>query len=267
MNDLLDGDGDGGGALRAAGTPSLQVYVGVDGRGAGGRLARMSSVEQEKRKRPLVKLAVVGVVIVAGALVLLRGVDVRGAIQEGLAIIRGAGPVAFFTGMALLPAVGVPASVFTLTAGPVFGPRLGMPLVVLLSVAAMMVNIVMTYFLARRALRPVLEKLIQRLGYKLPDVPPEDMTDLTIIVRVTPGSPFPVQNYLLGLARVPFGTYVLVSFIVQAVYTPAFVLFGDALLQGKGKMVMIAASLLVVAVVATHWVRKHFAKKKEGVGQ
>lgn len=213
------------------------------------------------------KLAVVAVVLVVAALVLLRGVDVRGAIEAGLETIRGAGPVAFFGAMALLPAVGVPASVFTLTAGPVFGPKLGMPLVVVLSVAAMMFNIVMTYFLARRALRPVLEKLIQRLGYKLPEVPPEDMTDLTIIVRVTPGSPFPVQNYLLGLAGVPFGKYLLVSFIVQVIYTPAFVLFGDALLHGKGKMVMIAASLLVVAVVVTHWVRKHFAKKKAGVGR
>lgn len=222
--------------------------------------------KQSAKKLPVLKLAVAVAVMAIGALVLLRGVDVRGAIDEGLEIIRGAGPVAFFVAMALLPAVGVPASVFTLTAGPVFGPKLGMPVVVVLSVAAMMFNIVMTYFLARRAMRPVLEKLIQRLGYKLPDVPREDMMDLTIVVRVTPGSPFPVQNYLLGLARVPFGMYVAVAFVVQAIYTPAFVLFGDALLHGKGKMVMIAGSLLVVAVVATQWVRKRVAKKKNEGG-
>ncbi len=218
--------------------------------------------KQGAKKLPVLKLVVGAIVVAVGALALLRGVDVRGAIDEGLEVIRGAGAVVFFAAMALLPAVGVPASVFTLTAGPVFGPKLGMPLVVLLSVAAMMLNIVMSYFLARRALRPLLEKVFARLGYKVPEVAPEDMMDLSIVVRVTPGSPFPVQNYLLGMAGVPFGKYVLVAFIVQAIYTPAFVLFGDALLHGKGKMVMIAVSLLVVAAVATHWVRKRMAKKK-----
>jgi len=226
----------------------------------------MSTGEQQKKKLPVLKLAAGVIVAAVTAVVVLRGVDVRGAIDQGLEVIRGAGAAVFFTAMALLPAVGVPASVFTLTAGPVFGPKLGMPLVVVLSVAAMMFNIVMSYFLARRALRPVLEKLIQRLGYKLPDVPKEDMLDLTIIVRVTPGSPFPVQNYLLGLARVPFGMYVGVAFVVQAIYTPAFVLFGDALLQGKGRMAMVAGSLLVVAVVVTHWVRKRVTKKKREGG-
>ncbi len=226
----------------------------------------MSTESQAKRKKlPVLKLAVGAIVVVVAAVVMLRGVDVRGAIDEGLEVIRGAGAVVFFTAMALLPAVGVPASVFTLTAGPVFGPKLGMPLVVVLSVAAMMFNIVMSYFLARRALRPLLEKVFSRLGYKVPEVAPEDMMDLSIVVRVTPGSPFPVQNYLLGMAGVPFGKYVLVAFIVQAIYTPAFVVFGDALLHGKGKMVMIAMSLLVVAAVATQWVRKRMAKKKAAV--
>ena len=215
-----------------------------------------------KKKLPWLKLGIAGVVVVAGALFLLRGVDVRGLIERGMAAIREAGPVAYFTAMALLPAVGMPATVFTLTAGSAFGPTLGMPLVVVLCVAAIMFNLVFTYFLARRALRPVLEQAMRRFGYKLPQVATEDMTDLVIIVRVTPGSPFPVQNYLLGLANVPFGRYLLVSFIVQAIYTPAFVLFGDALLHGKGKLAMIAIGLLTAAAVATHWARKHYGKKK-----
>ncbi len=216
----------------------------------------------EKKKLPLLKIIVGLVVLGVVAAFLLRGVNVRELIEQMMNLIRDAGPVAYFTAMALLPAVGMPASVFTLTAGPVFGPKLGMPLVVFLCVTAIMFNIVLTYFLARRALRPVLEKLMARFGYKLPQVAPEDMTDLTIIVRVTPGSPFPVQNYLLGLANVPFGPYLLVSFIVQAIYTPAFVLFGDALLHGKGKLAMIAVGLLAAAAVATHWARKHYGKKK-----
>ena len=224
----------------------------------------MSSEPALKKKFPLLKLAIVAVMLGVAALLIVRGVDVRGRIEQALTLLRSAGPVAFFLAMAILPAIGVPASPFTLTAGSAFGPTLGMPLVVILCLAAIMVNVVFTYFLARETLRPLLEKLMTRLGYKLPEVAPEDMTDLAIIVRVTPGSPFPVQNYLLGLARVPFGPYLLVSFIVQGIYTPVFVLFGDALLHGKGKMALIAGSLLVVAIVVTHWARKHYGKKAKG---
>ncbi|HYD83513.1 MAG TPA: hypothetical protein VEA63_05660, partial [Opitutus sp.] len=89
-----------------------------------------------------------------------------------------------------------------------------------------------------------------------------DHTDLAIVVRVTPGIPFFVQNYLLGLAGVPLGKYLLVSCIISWSYTVGFVVFGDALLHGKGKMALLAVSLLVAAAVITHWLRKHYARKK-----
>lgn len=215
-----------------------------------------------KGKLPWLKLAALAAVLVVGAVLVLRGVDLRSLLDKSMSLVRDAGPVTFFTAMALTPAVGMPATVFTLTAGPVFGAKLGMPLVIVLCMAAIMINVALTHFLARRALRPLLEKLIARLGYKLPQVAPEDMTDLAIIVRVTPGSPFPVQNYLLGLANVPFGSNLLVAFIVQLFYTPAFVLFGDALRHGKGKLAMIAVGMLVAAAAGTHLLRKHYAKKK-----
>jgi len=233
-------------------------------RGPAAHARRMSSeTVVEKRKLPWPKLGVAAVVLVAGTALVLTGVDVRAWLEQGMAVVRETGATVFFVAMALTPAVGMPATVFTLTAGPVFGPKLGMPLVVILCVGAIMINVALTHFLARRALRPLLEKLLARLGYKLPQVPPEDMTDLAIIVRVTPGSPFPVQNYLLGLANVPFGRNLLVAFVVQVIYTPAFVLFGDALLHGKGKVAMIAIGLLVAAAAGTHLLRKHYAAKKK----
>lgn len=216
-----------------------------------------------RKKLPWVKIAVVLAVLAVGALLVLRGVDVRGLIERGIDLVRSAGPVAFFAAMALVPALPVPTTAFTLTAGSAFGERLGMPLVVVLSVAAVTFNLTLTYVLARWALRPWLEKLMTRLNYRLPELEAGDLTDLAIIVRVTPGSPFFVQNYLLGLANVPLGKYLLISCIVQAIYTPAFVLFGDALLHGKGKMALLAVSLLVVALVITHWARKHYGKKKK----
>lgn len=213
----------------------------------------------------LLKLAVAGIVVLAGGWLLARGYDIKGMIQEVLALIRGAGAPVFFLAMAFLPAAGMPMSFFSLTAGSVFAPQLGMPAVIALSLAAITFSMAFSYFLANRLLRPVLEALLVRLGYKLPQVDSGDATDLIVLLRVTPGVPFPVQNYLLGLARVPFGKYLLVSCLIQWPANTAFILFGDALLQGKGKIALISLSAILALMAATQLVRKRYgAKKKSG---
>ena len=214
------------------------------------------------RRIRLIKVGVVALVLLVGAVLVLRGYDVKGTIQQALDFVRGAGPVVFFLGMAFLPAVGAPATLFTLTAGPLFGAQLGMAVVVVLSLLAFLFNMALSYWLASRVLRPVLESLVLRLGYKLPQVQSGDETDLIVLLRVTPGIPFPVQNYLLGLARINFGRYLLISFLIQAPLCAAFVVFGDALLQGKGKMAFYGISAIAVLLVATHLLRKHYAKKR-----
>ena len=227
-------------------------------------VAAMSEPTTKKPDRALLlKLGAVAVVGLIGAALLARGYDLKGLVQQGLALIRGAGVVTFFLAMTLLPAVGVPMSFFTLTAGSVFGPQIGMPAVILLSLAALTLNMALSYFLASRLMRPVLEALVHRLGYTLPQVSTGDFADLIILLRVTPGMPFPVQNYLLGLARAPFRQYLLISSIIAWAFAVAFILFGEALLQGKGKVALISLSLLMALTAATHLVRKHYGAKKK----
>ena len=210
----------------------------------------------------LLKLVAVGAVLLVGAGLVARGLDLKALLAQGLEIIRSAGPVAFFTAMAVLPALGAPQMAFALTAGPVFGPTLGLGPVIGLALFALMVNMALSYFLARRALRPLLEMLFKRLGYPLPRATPGDEFDLIVLLRVTPGVPFPVQNYLLGLAEVPFGQYLFVSFLIQGPLNAAFILFGDALLHGKGKVALIALSIILALMAAAQLVRKHYGKKR-----
>lgn len=223
-----------------------------------------SEAAPTQRKLPWVKLAVVVVLLGAAAVLVLRGANPREWLDRGMAMIRDAGPVAFFTGAALLPALGVPVLAFALTAGSAFGEKMGMPAVVVCSLLALIVNMVLTYWLARWALRPVLEKLVIRLGYKLPETDPDSVTDLVLLLRLTPGVPFFVQNYLLGLAEMPFVKYIVISCVIGCPQNVAFVLFGDALLNGKGKMALLAGSLVAAALVATRLARKRYAKKKAG---
>lgn len=210
----------------------------------------------------LVKLAVVAVILLAGAVLVARGLDLKGLIAQGLDLIRGAGPVAFFTAMALLPAAGAPLLAFLLTSGSAFGPTLGMGAVIALALLAITINMVLSYFLARRALRPLLEALFTRLGYRLPRAESGDYFDLIVILRVTPGVPFPVQNYLLGLAEVPFGRYLLTSLLCTAPAAAAFIVFGEAMLHGRGRAALIGLGLILAVAAGTQLVRKHYAKKR-----
>lgn len=190
------------------------------------------------------------------------GVDLRGLIQRGLDMITQAGPLAFFAGMAILPLFGAPLLAFVLTAGPAFAPQFGMPTVVLYSLCAVTFNFLMGYFLARKAMRPFLANMISRLGHKVPELEGGDAMDLLIILRVTPGIPFFVQNYMAGLSNVPVVPYLVVSCIVAWSYNSSLVIFGDALLHGKGKIVVISVGCLVAFIAATHMVRRHYAAKK-----
>jgi uncharacterized membrane protein YdjX (TVP38/TMEM64 family) len=210
----------------------------------------------------LLKLAVVAAVVVVAALLLARGYDLKGLFQQGLGVIRDAGPAVFFTAMALLPAVGAPLLFFSLTAGSVFGPQLGLPLVMVLSLSAIALNMALSYVLASRAFRPLLESLVKRLGYRLPQVDSGDATDLIVLLRVTPGVPFPAQNYLLGLAGVPFVRYLVVSCLIQLPINGAVIFFGEALLHGKGKIALVSLLLLLALMTGAHLVRKHYSAKK-----
>ncbi|HYC73090.1 MAG TPA: VTT domain-containing protein [Opitutaceae bacterium] len=210
----------------------------------------------------LIKLAAGAVLALAAVALIAQGVDVKALIQRGLELIRGAGPVAYFTAMAILPAFGVPGTAFTLTAVPVFGPRLGTVPVLALALAALTANIALTHFLASRWFRPPLQSLLRRLGYKLPQVESADVTDLIVLLRVTPGIPFPVQNYLLGLAGVPFVRYLVISCLIQWPINVAIMLFSDALMHGKGRLAFLALMGLLALLTATHLVRKHYGARR-----
>lgn len=210
----------------------------------------------------LLKLGVVVAVAAILAALLLRGVNLRELIDQVLAWIRSVGPGVFFAAMVVLPALGFPLLAFTLPAGPVFGPQLGMPMTILLVLLSLTLNLALTYWLARYAFRPLLEGLIRKLGYGLPKVSAEDHLSLAILVRVTPGPPFFVQGYLLGLAGIPFRIYMLVSLIFTGAFSVAVVLFGDSLMNGRGKLALLAFSVIVALSVLVQWLRRRYAKKK-----
>ena len=222
-----------------------------------------------KKKLPLAKLAIGAAVVLGCAAVVIYFVGWRHAWESAQRmvatvseVVTRAGPGAYFAAMATLPAAGVPMAPFAFAAGPLFGERLGFPLLITFGIIALTFNLTVTYLLARRWLRPWLTCVLTRFGYAIPNVDRDDITDLIVLLRVTPGVPFFVQNYLLGLADAPFVRYVAISCAVQWPIIGGFMLFGEALNQGQGKVIITSVLLIAALVVATHLVRKHLAKKR-----
>jgi uncharacterized membrane protein YdjX (TVP38/TMEM64 family) len=192
----------------------------------------------------------------------LHAFNVQESINDGVGLLRSAGPWAFFTGEALLPAVGFPIFVFHLTAGTAFGAQLGMGGVIAVTGVAVAVNLSLTYWLARYAFRPFIEDLVARTKYRIPVFSPDEHAEITVLVRITPGPPFFVQSYLLGLAGVRFWVYFGISWGISMAYAAGFIVFGDAILHGKAKMAFLGFSAIVAVVLIVHFVRKHYGKKR-----
>jgi uncharacterized membrane protein YdjX (TVP38/TMEM64 family) len=198
-------------------------------------------------------------ILLGGVLFALAGhFEVRARMDQVVAFVRDAGPIPFFTAMTLLPAVGFPLSAFTLVAGPVFGPTMGVGLVVLCGILTIAMNVALSYWLAARALRPVAEWAVRKLGYRLPEIQPHAAWLAIIVLRTVPLTPFCVQSIILGLARVPFGPYMLVSIVVPSVYATAMILLGDALMRGDRWVIAGAAAMFVVVGVVLHILRKRY---------
>ena len=199
-------------------------------------------------------------VLAALAFLALR-MGVIGAIDAAVLGLREAGPLAFFAAMALLPAVGFPMMAFTLAAGPVFGPTLGAGWVIAWALLAVTANLLLSYWLADRALRPLVGRLLTRFDYQLPENAAGDAWQVTLITRLTPGPPYWVQSYLLGLIRVPLAPYLVVSLLVMTGYLVALVLGGEAVSSGNGRLGFAAAGVLVVFIAALQLLRKRTTRR------
>jgi len=215
----------------------------------------------KKRKIPVFTLCILAFGGAAAALLLLRGVDIRGLAVQGMNMLRAAGPWVFFAGLAFLPAVGAPLSAFTIVAGEAFAGTMTMAGVLAATEAAIGANLALTYWLARRGLRPLLSWFTEYYGYRVPSVTPKNALNVALFIRLTPGPPFFMQSYMLGLAQVPFRLYMTVSWLCITPWAVAFVVLGKGVFNGNFKLVATGVGVLVAATAFVHWVRNRYAAR------
>jgi uncharacterized membrane protein YdjX (TVP38/TMEM64 family) len=230
--------------------------------GAGRHVVAMQEVNPAAKRKLLIRGGALGLVVLVAGVLVLRGIEVRPLIDQGMAMIRGAGPWVFFSALAVLPVFGAPLLAFTIPAGEAFAGQMTLAGVLAATLAAIAVNLVLTYWLARRAVRPMLERLLRRFGYTVPRVTAENALSITLLVRLTPGPPFFLQGYILGLADVPFRLFMLVSWLGVLPWAVGAVVLGRGVLNGNFKMAAMGLGVIVAAVAAVQLIRRKLAKRE-----
>lgn len=118
---------------------------------------------------------------------------------------------AFFLAMASLPVFGFPISACYIYAGLAFPPVEAS----LACLAALAVNMSVSYALTHSVFKEPLIRFMEKRGWAIPRMNDENQFRFTFLVRTVPGPPFFFQNVALGLAGIPFWSYLWVSLLAQ----------------------------------------------------
>lgn len=164
----------------------------------------------------------------------------------------------FFAALAVLPAVGFPTTPFYILAGASFGVTVGL----VGSAASLAVNLILCYWVAHSGLRRWLLAGLARTRYELPDFREKHAVRFTLLVKLAPGVPTFIKNYLIGLGGVPFRVYFTISFVVTMVYAGVFVVLGESVLDQDFETAGWALAALGVVAAGLWYARRRWLEKE-----
>lgn len=189
-------------------------------------------------------------------LTLERAAQVRGDLAS-----NPYGPVIFILAFSLLAVFPIPATVFVVLAGAVWGWKLGTLYALVGGVGAASIS----YWIGRFLGDGVLEKFGTR-GVRLAQTLRGANFRTFFLIRLVPGIPFVVFNYGAGVAGMSFGQFVLATLCSILPLMTVFAYSADALLSGTisrddalGR-VIIAAVLIAIVVIVPSLFRKRAEK-------
>lgn len=169
-------------------------------------------------------------------------------------------PSSLFWALVFLPGLPIPTSALLFTAGVVW--RQQPTMACLLCLLAMLLNLTWTYWLAAKPARGVVEKLLAASTIQIPELPRGDHLKLILVMKLTPGIPFFVQNYVLGFLRAPFLLFLSISMLCNGIIGTGVVLSGVGLADGKLMPAISGVSLIALGAVVTQLVRGWLAKRR-----
>jgi len=200
----------------------------TEGAAAGGATDSAPAARRRAAARALAFLSILVAMTIAAPALGLGGrlLQLRAWI-EGLGAL---GPLVFAGIYAVATVVAVPASLLTLAAGAMFGSLVGIASVAVGATAGAAAAFALGRWLARDAVAAWLGKSAR--FRRLDEMTERHGAIIVAITRLVPVFPFNLLNYGFGLTRVPFGTYLLWSFLCMLPGISLYVVGADALTRG-----------------------------------
>ena len=162
-------------------------------------------------------------------------------------------PGLLFAGIVVLPAFGFPASALLLLAGIVWGSN---PASCAIALGAIFLNIIVTHSFAAGPGKKFVSRFLGARLKPWERFSAADHAKVTWLVRVTPGIPLFVQNYLLGFLGVSLRQSLLVALPITGFYVCGFVLTGGAIFDGTWGLAITGICLVVATGFAARMMRR-----------
>jgi uncharacterized membrane protein YdjX (TVP38/TMEM64 family) len=170
-------------------------------------------------------IAILTAIVILVAVALLVPLPTAVQVRDWATSVGPWFPLAFLAAHIVVTVFPFPRTVFTLAAGLLFGPYLGVPLAVVASTASAVLALLLVraagWQLSRLVRHPRVDSLDARLR--------ERGWPAIVSMRLIPAVPFSVANYASGASAIPVLPYTLATLVGLLPGTTAVVIFGDAL--------------------------------------
>jgi uncharacterized membrane protein YdjX (TVP38/TMEM64 family) len=170
-------------------------------------------------------IAILAAIVILVAVALLVPLPTALQLRDWATSVGPWFPLAFLAAHIVVTVFPFPRTAFTLAAGLLFGPYLGVPLVVLASTTSAVIALLLVraagWQLSRLVRHPRVDSLDARLR--------ERGWPAVMSMRMIPAVPFSVANYAAGASAVRLLPYTLATLVGLLPGTAAVVILGDAL--------------------------------------
>jgi uncharacterized membrane protein YdjX (TVP38/TMEM64 family) len=146
-------------------------------------------------------------------------------------------PIAFLAAHIVVTVFPFPRTAFTLAAGLLFGPYLGVPLAVLASAASAVIALLLVRAAGWQLGRMVRHSRVDSVDARLR----ERGWPAVISMRMIPAVPFSVVNYAAGASAVRVLPYTLATLVGLLPGTAAVVILGDALTGNVSPLLLVVS--------------------------
>lgn len=196
-------------------------------------IGEIGVVMTSKKRNRIILWTVVGVILIAIG-VLSHSFSLR-TIHSWAVHMNG---WLLFLLMSLLPLVGVPMSILCIMAGAKFGPWEGLAI----TAVGVAINLIASWWIARKWLHGPVEKLLQKTQYKKPNLEKGEYAGVCLLTALVPGPSYTLKNYFLALSNLPFRVIFWIGLPAHLFAMSPGVFFGNF----SGSMTTAKATFLVV---------------------